>query len=114
MQHATLSCEQPCCVMSRCCCAGFRDLHDADYPAVTSLLNDYLSQYKLHQNFDEQELRHFLKSQKGLIYAYVVEAEDGTITDLCSFYSLPSSILHNHEHTELRAAYMCGFQLASV
>lgn len=39
---------------------------------------------------------------------YVVEGEDRVITDVCSFYCLPSSILHHPQHKELKAAYMCA------
>jgi hypothetical protein len=41
-----------------------------------------------------------------VVDAYVVEGSDGQITDMVSFYTLPSSILGHPEHTELRAAYM--------
>jgi glycylpeptide N-tetradecanoyltransferase len=88
--------------------AGFRSIRDADYQAVTCLLNEYLRQCKLHQHFEEAEVRHFLTPKEGLVYVYVVEAPDGRITDFCSFYCLPSSILNHHQHTELRAAYMCA------
>lgn len=89
--------------------AGFRSIQDADYKGVTRLLNEYLHRYKLHQHFDEADVRHFLTPKEGLVYVYVVEAPDhGSITDFCSFYCLPSSILNHHHHTELRAAYMCA------
>lgn len=88
--------------------AGFRQIRDEDFPAVTALLNEYLSGYKLRQAFDEAEVRHFLTPQEGLVYAYVVEADDGALTDVCSFYCLPSSILNHPQHSELRAAYMCA------
>ena len=41
-----------------------------------------------------------------VINAYVVEGEDGAVTDLVSFYTLPSTVLNHPEHNELRAAYM--------
>ncbi len=41
----------------------------------------------------------------NVINAFVVETE-GKITDMVSFYSLPSSILGHPQHTELRAAYL--------
>ena len=94
----------PTCRAAR---AGFRPIRGGDFPAATRLLNAYLSRYKLHQHFSEAEVRHFLTPREDLVYVYVVEAPDGSITDVCSFYCLPSSILNHHEHTELRAAYMC-------
>lgn len=44
--------------------------------------------------------------REGVIDAYVVEGESGQITDLTSFYSLPSSILNDSPYDTLRAAYM--------
>lgn len=87
-------------------CAGFRAIRDGDYGKVADLLNTYLASYKLHQVFTEAEVKHFLAPKEDLVYVYVVEGEYGELTDLCSFYCLPSSILNHHEHNELRAAYM--------
>lgn len=90
-------------------CAGFREVRPADFPAITALLNGYLERYGLCQRFSEAELRHFLLPQPDLMYAYVVEdAASGAITDLVSFYCLPSSVLNNAHHSELKAAYMCA------
>jgi glycylpeptide N-tetradecanoyltransferase len=86
--------------------SGFRQVKDDDFPAVTRILNDYLQRYKLRQHFSEDEVRHFLTPRERLVYVYVVEGPTGDITDFCSFYCLPSSILNNHEHSELCAAFM--------
>ncbi len=44
--------------------------------------------------------------QDLVINAFVVEdPSSGEITDLVSFYTLPSTILGNQDHSELRAAY---------
>ncbi len=39
---------------------------------------------------------------EDVIYSYVVEDEDGKVTDFISYYSLPSSILNNPKHNLLR------------
>lgn len=39
-------------------------------------------------------------------YYYVPSVNDVQITDMVSFYTLPSTILGHPEHSELRAAYM--------
>jgi glycylpeptide N-tetradecanoyltransferase len=77
---------------------------------VTQILNDYLKRYKLYQIFDEAEVRHFLRHAENLVYVYVVDGPEG-ITDVVSFYCLPSSILNHPEHNDLKAAYMCAFTL---
>jgi hypothetical protein len=41
-----------------------------------------------------------------VIYTYVVE-NDGNITDLISFYSLPSTVVQHPLHNVLNAAYSC-------
>jgi hypothetical protein len=87
--------------------AGFREIKEGDFAKVTELLNAYLSKYQLHQVFTEAEVTHFLTPKQDLVYVYVVEDDKGVVTDVCSFYCLPSSILNHHEHKELRAAYMC-------
>ena len=47
------------------------------------------------------------------MYSYVVEdPETKEITDMVSFYSLPSSILGNDKHSLLRAAY-CYYLFAN-
>merc|ERR1712129_175939 len=43
--------------------------------------------------------------QEGVVYSYVREDEAGEVSDVCSFYSLPSSILGHEKHNLLRAAY---------
>jgi glycylpeptide N-tetradecanoyltransferase len=58
----------------------------------------------LFNTWDDEEVRHFFVPRKDVIYTYVVETGD-KITDVVSFYSLPSSVLKHEKHTELRAAY---------
>merc|ERR1711988_1868958 len=40
----------------------------------------------------------------GVVYSFVREV-DREVCDVCSFYSLPSTILGNEKHSLLRAAY---------
>jgi len=40
-----------------------------------------------------------------VIYSYVRENPAGLVTDVASFYSLPSSILNNEKYNLLKAAY---------
>jgi len=45
-------------------------------------------------------------TQAGVIYSYVVEDPNSKeLTDMVSFYALPSSILGNDKHKTLHAAY---------
>lgn len=57
-------------------------------------------------NFSFEEVEHFFLPEDDVIYSYVVvDPETEQVTDLCSFYSLTSSILKHPKHTKLRAAY---------
>lgn len=85
---------------------GIRPLEARDVPAASRLLHDYLIKFALHVEFTEEDFAHWLLPREGVIYSYVVEdPESKEITDLVSFYSLPSSIIKNPQYKTLNAAY---------
>ncbi|CAN4086969.1 unnamed protein product [Withania somnifera] len=85
---------------------GFRKMEPHDVPAVTRLLRNYLNQFVVAPDFDENDVEHWLLPKEGVIDSYLVESpETHQITDFCSFYTLPSSILGNQNHSTLKAAY---------
>lgn len=85
---------------------GLRTMTPADVPVATKLLADYNEQFNLHFDFNEEDLAHWLLPRDGVIYSYVVEdPESHDITDLCSFYALPSSVIRHPTHKTLNAAY---------
>lgn len=83
---------------------GLRPLEKKDVPSACRLLNAHLAKFSLHQMFSEAEFEHALTTRPGVVYSWVVE-EAGVVTDMCSFYSLPSTIIGNKTHSTLRAAY---------
>jgi glycylpeptide N-tetradecanoyltransferase len=85
--------------------SGMREMQAKDIPRVFELVSGYLSKFALHPEFDADELGHWMLPRKDVIYAYVRENADGLVTDVCSFYSLPSSILNHEKYTLLKAAY---------
>lgn len=92
---------------------GIRPLTPEDVPAACKLLADYMSKSLLHVRMTEEEFAHWLLPRDGVIYTYVVEnPESKQITDLVSFYSLPSSIIRHRTHRTLNAAYV--FCIAAV
>ena len=84
---------------------GLREMKKEDVKAVHTILNKYLSQFKLHIQFNEDEIAHFFVPREGVIESFVVEDEKNEITDFISFYSLPSSVLKHPEHKTLNVAY---------
>ncbi|XP_021294178.1 glycylpeptide N-tetradecanoyltransferase 1-like [Herrania umbratica] len=85
---------------------GFRKMELRDVPAVTRLLRNYLSQFVVAPDFSEHDAEHWLLPTEGVVDSYIVESsETHEITDFCSFYTLPSSILGNQNHSTLKAAY---------
>lgn len=81
-----------------------RPMEEKDIKQVHKLLNSHLSQFKVHIQFSEQEIRHFLLPREWVIESFVVE-DNNKITDFISFYSLPSSVLKHPEHKILNVAY---------
>ncbi|KAI6702448.1 hypothetical protein NL676_011584 [Syzygium grande] len=80
------------------------ELHDV--PMVTRLLRNYLNQFEVAPNLDENDVEHWLLPTENVVDSYVVEsAESHKVTDFCSFYSLPSSILGNQNYSILKTAY---------
>lgn len=69
--------------------------------------NRYLEKYKLAPVLSEAEVEHWLLPAEGVVCSYVVEPPGGggALTDLVSFYSLPSSVLGNAEYDSLKARF---------
>ena len=84
------------------------------------LLVKYLAEKTcLSQVFSEEEVAHWLTPREGIVNTFVVEQQggtsgggggDGTITDFCSFYTLPSSIIGHDKYTSLKVhrVWVCG------
>ncbi|XP_031628856.1 glycylpeptide N-tetradecanoyltransferase [Contarinia nasturtii] len=85
---------------------GFRQMTKKDVPQAFKLLENYLKGFKLTPIFSEDEFKHWFLPKSGIISAYVVaDPKTGTITDLVSYYALPSTVMHHPTHKIIRAAY---------
>lgn len=85
---------------------GFRQMKLHDVPAVTRLIRSYLNQFSVAVNLDENEVEHWLLPTENVVDSYLVEcSETHEISDFCSFYTLPSTILGNQNYSTLKAAY---------
>ncbi|WFD28895.1 glycylpeptide N-tetradecanoyltransferase [Malassezia nana] len=88
---------------------GLREMREADVPAVGRLLRRYMARFDMAPRFTDAEVRHMLvpapSDDERVTWCYVV-VQDGRLTDVVSFYSLPSSVLNHETHDMLRAAYL--------
>lgn len=71
---------------------------------VHELLSNYLSsKFLLHVNFTKEDVAHWLLPRAKVIDTFVIVDSQSKVTDMVSFYHLPSSILGKDE--TLHAAY---------
>eukprot|EP00903_Cladosiphon_okamuranus_P011709 g11012.t1 len=76
-----------------------------DVPSAHALLTTYLKQFKLAPQLSEEEFAHWLLPREGVVDCFVVKDRDGKVTDMCSFYHLPSTVIGHAKHRTLNAAY---------
>lgn len=55
--------------------------------------------------FTADEVAHWVLPRDKVVYSYVVENDDGKVTDMLSFYELNSSILKNPKYDKMNIAY---------
>lgn len=53
----------------------------------------------------KEEFAHMLLPVPGVVDCYVLRDDQGKVTDMISFYHLPSSVLNNEKHKKLEVAY---------
>ncbi|KAK7919599.1 hypothetical protein WMY93_010883 [Mugilogobius chulae] len=93
---------------------GLRPMTTADMTSIHSLLQSNKSKFDLSSNFSVQQLEHWLLPRNRLVYSYVAQGEDGSLTGAFSFYSLTSKVLNNPLHTELREAQLLFYVSSSA
>lgn len=82
-----------------------REMAPEDVPSVCTLLNNYLNRTSMAPVFSVEDCAHWLLPRPGVINSFVISDASGTVTDLCSFYHLPSSVMGNPKHDRLKSAY---------
>jgi glycylpeptide N-tetradecanoyltransferase len=87
---------------------GLREMREEDCSQVRVLLNNYLNRFDFAPVFEtDEDVKHWILPHEKVVWSYVVEdLETKKITDVFSFYSLPSSVIGNPMHSTLNAAYM--------
>lgn len=84
---------------------GLRPLTEADIPSGHKLLTEYLAHFKLAPVFDEDEFRHWFTPKDGVVTCYVKTDDSGKVTDMFSYYQLPSTVVDHPKYKTLKAAY---------
>ena len=85
---------------------GIRPMEKKDVSKACALLAEHLKQFHIAASFDEQEFAHWFLPREGVIESYVVEnPSTKKITDMISFYALPSTIIGHDKYNTLNAAY---------
>ncbi|KAF3853610.1 hypothetical protein F7725_014298, partial [Dissostichus mawsoni] len=85
---------------------GLRRMTEEDAAGVHSLLQANLDKFHLSPILSLQEVEHWLLPRENVIDTYVVQGDDGTLTDMVSFYSVSYRALNHPVHTDLRAAHL--------
>ena len=77
------------------------------------------SQFRYRICYNQEEVHHWFLPREGVINTYVVESEEidpktkqKKITDIISFYHLPSSVLKHEKYKKINAAY-CYYNVAT-
>ncbi|XP_042364555.1 glycylpeptide N-tetradecanoyltransferase 1-like isoform X2 [Plectropomus leopardus] len=91
---------------------GLRPMTKEDAAGIHSLLQKNLCKFHLSPMLSVPEVEHWLLPRENVIDAYVVEGDDGTLTDVVSFYAITYKVLNHPVHTGLRAAHL--FYVAST
>lgn len=80
---------------------------------VHQLLDAYLGRFHMRPVMSQAEIAHWLVPRANVINSYVLENDDGHVTDFVSFYELPSTVVDNALHQTIRVAY-CFYYAVSV
>ncbi|KAF0701601.1 Aste57867_7974 [Aphanomyces stellatus] len=85
---------------------NFGPMQPKHISCVTGLLRRYQKKFDLKADMNEHEVAHWLLPRAGVVDTFVVEDPvTHKVTDFCSFYHLPSTIIGNATHKTLFAAY---------
>lgn len=97
---------------------GLREMKPADVDEVYVLLNKYLDRFSLAQSFSRDEVAHWFfdaeTASERVVYSYVVEGDDGKISDMFSFYGLESTVLGNDKYDTIKVAYAFYYATTST
>lgn len=80
-------------------------MNEKDVKKCHKLVNDYLSKFELAPVFSVEEFAHWFLPRPDVVDSFVVDDPKLGIIAFCSFYTLPSTVMHHPTHSSIRAAY---------
>lgn len=83
----------------------FVPLQPAHLESARQLVSSYLAQFLLYPQFEPDEFAHTFLPKPQVVDCFVKLDDQGVVTDLLSFYHLPSTVIGNDKHSTLNAAY---------
>lgn len=84
---------------------NFRKLDEKDSKKVHAMLEDYLSKFDLAPVFTLEEFEHWFLPRPHVVDSFVVDTPGKGITAFCSYYTLPSTVMHHPTYKHILAAY---------
>lgn len=84
---------------------NIRKIETTDMEICCKLLNEYHNKFKISILFSLQEFIHQFTFRENIIETYVVE-NNGKITDMLSFYFIPSKLNKKYKYTDVTKAYI--------
>ena len=82
-------------------------MEEKDVEDARCMLNRYMEKFKFGPVYTtKEEFRHWFMPRPGVIDSFVVEDSiTGHITDMFSFYHLPSTVVRHKTHKRLHSTY---------
>lgn len=86
---------------------GLRPMEERHVKDAHRILNEYLKKFTFAPFFETtEEFAHWMLPREGVIDTYVVEdSETHEVTDMISFYHLPSTVVKHRVYKKLNSAY---------
>lgn len=84
---------------------GIYPLTAKDMHAAFENMAEYLKKFSLAPVFSEEDFKHWFTPREGIVDSFVIKDKEGKVTDMISFYTLPSTVMHHPVHKQLKAAY---------
>ncbi|CAF1531526.1 unnamed protein product, partial [Rotaria sp. Silwood1] len=85
---------------------GFREMRESDIPKAFTLLTQYLKRFDLSPVLTQEEFQYLCQNRSNIVSSFVVEQENGEITDFISYYHLSTTILNHPQFKTMNICYL--------